>query len=298
VTRDSQGTRTIVILFGALLLLGARHVHVIHDSDYSHSIRTTGNLRPAIYSRTGLPLAISRPVFHVFHKSRRPPSKVLAKALLKEGSGKNLTAPGYVIKNLDPDAAKRIRPHVTDDFVLQSSRKRFYPFRELFSHPLGFLGDDGHGLEGLEHAWNKLLRGGPVYSSLSVPVQAILAHELRKALRDRTEANWAGAILADGRSGEILGWTQEPRYNPNRFRTEDQNKFRSRLLVDYYEPGSVFKIWSALMAIRWQKEKTVYYCPGEKMIFGFPLRCDKPHGRVQLPEILAHSCNLGMNQRG
>ena len=121
--------------------------------------------------------------------------------------------------------------------------KRFYPQRELGAQVLGVVGTDGHGLEGLELAFedelsgqseklqgtrdargrNLLLQGTPetagrqgatVTLTLDRQVQYVAEKALDRAVEE-SKAIGGMLVVLDPRTGELLAIAQSPRFNPN-----------------------------------------------------------------------------------
>ena len=60
-----------------------------------------------------------------------------------------------------PDAPELVwrLPYKLDGIGFMKESRRFYPNKELGAHALGYVGLDNIGLEGLEAAYDKLVRG-------------------------------------------------------------------------------------------------------------------------------------------
>lgn len=122
--------------------------------------------------------------------------------------------------------------------------KRYYPYRSLASHVIGFCGTDGDGLYGVEAYYNKLLTGedGRVTSAQDVngndisskyesyvdavdgtsimltidwSVQSILEKYTEEAFQDTRARNRVCGIVMDVNTGEILGMATKPDFDLN-----------------------------------------------------------------------------------
>ncbi len=102
------------------------------------------------------------------------------------------------------------------------------------------------------------------------------------------------------RNGEILCMLSNPSFDPQyppdvESDTEKyKGVFLNRLLSAAYTPGSVFKLVTAAAAIENIEdiEHKVYQCDGKLNVNGNLVTCLSAHGKVNLEEALAQSCNV------
>ena len=149
--------------------------------------------------------------------------------------------------------------------------KRYYPNDVLAANLLGFVGTDDKGLDGVEQALDKYIKGEvtesfiyadtqerPILESIFAPhgyqgdrcktiqltidsaIQFIVEQELDKAMAENSPVAIT-CIAMDPRTGEILAMANRPTYNPNRFWDYDQEIWKNRAVSYIYEPGSTFK---------------------------------------------------------
>jgi len=151
--------------------------------------------------------------------------------------------------------------------ALVPETRRYYPKVELASQLLGFVGDDGEGLEGLELARDTDLRGEAVRVrslrdgagrlsladapetearegarielTLDQGVQLTAERALSAAVQ-RSRALSGVAVVMDPTNGEVLAMASYPPYNPNAAR--DPAVVRNRPVTDAFEPGSTMKV--------------------------------------------------------
>ncbi len=236
--------------------------------------------------------------------------------------------PVRILRGVDRDLEKRIRELILETgnsrFVgIQEEYTRYYPNRSTASNLLGFVGVDGKGLEGLEYALNEHLGGG--FSSALIyvdgglgkiymhPLKGMLGEErdvvltldlgvqsILEKIRDEIVRRWkprkVSMILMDLRSGEILGLTTYPYYDPNRFSRYPPEKRRNYVATDIFEPGSIMKPFF----VGWAYEKgyvspefTVNTGRGRIKVYDRYVRDTRRLGRITLKEILVHSSNVG-----
>ncbi|MGB8908365.1 MAG: penicillin-binding protein 2, partial [Candidatus Cybelea sp.] len=148
----------------------------------------------------------------------------------------------------------------------------------LASTILGFVGTDENGLDGIEYAYDGMLRGQSGRVTLEadefgrpipfgaervvVPAQPGLDVELtidpylqfvaERALAKQVSEFHAldgTAIVMDPWSGEILAMANLPNFDPNRFWKYGDEQRRDRAVMDAYEPGSTYKLITAAAAL-------------------------------------------------
>ena len=139
--------------------------------------------------------------------------------------------------------------------------------------------------------------GDDIYFTVREPIQSIIEDELEK-LCEEWKPKVAYAIMADPKTGDILGIAQRPTFNPNKKILEKDIPFiRMRFATDVFEPGSIMKPISIAGAldnnIVTPNEKI--YCEKGRWHFAKkPLR-DAGHSYEYLTvsEIVQKSSNIG-----
>ncbi|MHB8355947.1 MAG: peptidoglycan D,D-transpeptidase FtsI family protein [Vulcanimicrobiaceae bacterium] len=148
----------------------------------------------------------------------------------------------------------------------------------MASTVLGFVGIDDNGLDGIEYAYDGLLRGQtgkmtietdefgrPIpfgHRQVLVPAKAGLSLELtidsylqyvaETALAAQVKqyrARSGTAIVMDPNTGAVLALANVPDYDPNRFWRFPARDRSDRAVLDAYEPGSTYKLVTAAAAI-------------------------------------------------
>jgi cell division protein FtsI (penicillin-binding protein 3) len=153
--------------------------------------------------------------------------------------------------------------------------RRYYTSQSLAAQLVGFVGEDAEGLEGVERAYDEALQGGssrvaslvdargrsvlrepPAPQAVRVGARVELALDVGLQLaaeqalsRAVTQARaTAGMLVAiDPRTGEVLALANAPTFNPNLPR--QGAPLRNRAVLDTYEPGSTFKIFTVAGAL-------------------------------------------------
>lgn len=151
-------------------------------------------------------------------------------------------------------------------------------------------------------------------------IQRIAEKYMEQAVEENQLANGACAIVIDVKTGEILAMTTKPDFNLNDpFVITDEEKlaeiheypegeernvkysealnklWRNKAVVDAYEPGSTFKIFTSAMAIEENviSNNDTFYCNGSKRVANYNIGCWKHagHGSQTFARAVQNSCN-------
>jgi cell division protein FtsI (penicillin-binding protein 3) len=224
---------------------------------------------------------------------------------------------------VSPDAAAKVTRLGLAGVQLIPERRRFYPNGELAGPLLGFADRDGHGLSGLELAYDRELRGAsaelsarrdahgnvlptvasapaartgrPVRLALDLRLQHFAESALAESLK-KTGARHATLVAIDPWSGEIVALAEAPGFDPNRFWLEDKSLYRARAFVDGFEPGSTMKPFSVAVALEAGvvRPDDVFDCEnGSYRIGRRTIRDFHPHGLLTVSDIVRVSSNIG-----
>ncbi|WP_257544178.1 penicillin-binding protein 2 [Sphingopyxis sp. DBS4] len=208
--------------------------------------------------------------------------------------------PTYIRRRALPDQVAAVNAIGDVGFDFPREKERLYPQLSLAAQVLGFTDAEGHGVTGVEGAFDKQLtdkatRGEPLALSIDARVQGVLESELGNAVTNLEAIGGAGIIL-DVHTGEVLAMTSLPTYNPNKLVAGDMAARRNAVTYNLYELGSVIKplsIGAAIdsgvvtsMAKRYDATKPL-------AIAGFHIRDSHMMGRwLNVPETLIHSSNI------
>ena len=179
--------------------------------------------------------------------------------------------------------------------------RRVYPHGELFSHVLGYADIDNRGLAGLEKFLDRNEVPGEERSvtlSLHLPAQHVLRDELLLALGE-FRARGAVACLMDVHSGEIAALVSLPDFDANHPMKSPPRARFNQATLGVYEPGSVFKPFTAAMALETAglQPENVFDVRAPMRIGGFSIKDFHPQERpLNIAEILVHSSNIGAAQ--
>ena len=189
-----------------------------------------------------------------------------------------------------------------------AENRRFYPGGETASHILGHVNVDNQGIAGIEkhidtsgladlhQAGFALERGQePVQLSLDLRVQHALRDELGKALK-RYKAIAAIGVVLDVRTGEVVGMSSLPDYNPNNpVEALDRDRL-NRGTVGVFEMGSTFKTFTTAMALDSGQINLQDTFDATKPLRVASFTIDDFHGKrrwLSVPEIYIYSSNIG-----
>lgn len=234
-------------------------------------------------------------------------------------------------RRLSYEIADKIENLHFDGVYLLKESKRYYPHNEMLSHVLGYVGIDNQGLSGLELEYDGILTGEygsiqyfsdakgnnlernsvyvepedglDIYLTVDYGIQSSIERELDNVvLRYNPDGAWA--IAMDPNTGEILGMSSRPNFNPNNYKNYDTETINRNMAIwASYEPGSTFKILTLSAAVNEGKVdliKDTFYDGGSINVGGARIKCWKHggHGSQTFLEVVQNSCNPGFVELG
>ncbi|HUI45323.1 MAG TPA: penicillin-binding protein 2 [Nitrospirota bacterium] len=298
--------------------------------------------RGTIYDRMGRELAVSLDVDSVYGipskiDNPRELAQRLARILREDPRKLEHKLEGdkqfvWLSRKVDPAKAARVRELDSDDIRLRTEARRFYPKKALAGPLLGFTGIDNHGLEGLEHAYDDILRGvngwvlaekdargrmvfpgGPgfqfrmpkpgndVILTIDEVIQHIAEKELDAALAT-SHAKGGVCIVMNPQTGEVLALSVRASgygraaFNPNEPQQYKPAEWRNRAVTDAFEPGSIFKPILAAAAL---EERVVHplerfdCSAGKIQLADRVIKDAEEHGVLTFTDVIAESSNVG-----
>jgi len=229
-------------------------------------------------------------------------------------------------RGLSYEIADKINNLNIDGVYLLKEGKRNYPYKNVLSHVLGYVGIDNQGLSGIESYYDNYLTGtdGAIkylsdgrgnrlnisesyqepYSGLNVlltidlDLQLAVENELDIAM-SKYNPEHALIMAMEPNTGEVLAMASRPNFDSNNYKNYDIEIINRNLPVWMtYEPGSTFKIVTYASAI---EEKAIdifkdtFYDTGSVKVGGATLHCWKHegHGYQTYLEVIQNSCNPG-----
>ncbi len=140
----------------------------------------------------------------------------------------------------------------------------------------------------------KPLDGLNVVLTLDQGVQHILESEANRLVQEFSPESLS-IIAVKPSTGEILGLTNRPTYDPNLTHTRLPERLRNSAVMDIYEPGSIFKLvtLAAVLNERVAEPTTHVFCENGEFFYAEQvLKDSKPYGRLTVHEALAVSSNI------
>jgi len=220
-------------------------------------------------------------------------------------------------KKAAPEQVKKIKELKLSGIYVDEKDFRFYPFNELGSHLLGYVGptkesDVPAGRYGMERQFDELLMGMPGTVSgdqINRPVQGedlVLtidqniqgrAEDILQNLIKKYRAVGGTVIVQEPKTGNILALGSYPNFDPNNYSKAEISSFLNPAQQAVYEPGSVFKVISMASALdaKAVTPATTYYDSGHLTLNGKVIRnWDlKSHGNQTMTEVIEKSLNTG-----
>ncbi len=176
-------------------------------------------------------------------------------------------------RQLSYELAEKINSLNYDGVYLVKESKRYYPYGNLLSHTLGYVGIDNQGLSGLELNYDKYLTGvdgaikylsdgkghrlnlEEVYMApqsgmnLSLTIDLDLQLAVEKELNnviDMYNPEDALILAMNPKTGEVLAIANRPDFDPNNYKDYSTETINRNLAIwKTYEPGSTFNIVTA-----------------------------------------------------
>ena len=229
-------------------------------------------------------------------------------------------------RRLSYEIADKIEELKFDGVYLLKEAKRYYPYKTLLAHVLGYVGIDNQGLSGLELQYDKYLTGeagaikyfsdakgnkltlSDVYVkpqdgmdlqlTIDINIQKSIERELDNVV-NMMNPDMALAVVMNPKTGEVLGMSSRPTFDPNNYKNYSTEVLSRNLPIwASYEPGSTQKIITTAASI---EEKVIdiynehFFDSGGVTVDGARIRCWKAggHGDQTFLQVLQNSCNPG-----
>ncbi len=232
-----------------------------------------------------------------------------------------------VKRKIDAQSAYELRKKNISGLYYTLDTQRNYPFGNSLAQILGFTNIDNAGQSGIESYYDKYLTGvdGFAYTSTdmagrelessvtkyvpSIPgcnvtlsvdsnIQSF-ADSAVTAAATEFSAKSASMIVMDVNTGGILAMSKSPSFDLNDPPRNDLDLLnelsRNTMIVDMYEPGSTFKIFTTAAALEAGVvgDNDTFFCAGSRTVDGQRIRCWRSigHGSQHLAEGVKNSCN-------
>lgn len=199
---------------------------------------------------------------------------------------------------------------------------RRYPYGNMFAHAVGYV---DHGRTGLESTANFYLYSSHtnVFDRINKDLKeekqigdnvvTTLDTRLQKVAYDALGDRRGAVVVMESKTGKLKAMVSKPDFDPGRisenwdYLTNEEDSTKATLLnratQALYPPGSTFK---TIMTVEYIKEHPEdygdysYQCRGSAQFHGHTMNCygGEVHGKVDLEESLAHSCNTSFGNIG
>ncbi len=247
-----------------------------------------------------------------------------------------------VVRRIEKEAADKVKALNINGVLVSPDTKRYYPNNNFLSHVLGSTNSDGKGLTGVELEYDSYLSGTPgmkiaeldknnrdlpyTISQFTSPINGkdveltideniqSFAEKIAEQAYEDNKAKAVSILVMDPKTGEILAMVNKPDFNPNnpyegadKFEGANdsdklQKMWRNRLVNDTFEPGSIFKVFTAITGLEENvvNKDTQFVDNGSISVGGINPKCWKAggHGVQNFPEIIKNSCNVGFVELG
>jgi cell division protein FtsI (penicillin-binding protein 3) len=334
------------VVFGALFVAIGRRCYnlqvgegerlkVMAEEQYLREIELPPR-RGRILDRNGAELASTADVDSIYCNPRRFPdahdaARRLARVLGLESHEleKRLAQRRYfawVKRKVTPDEVTAVRALQLPGVAFTREPRRFYPNRTLAATVMGQSGTDGSGLDGVELAYDRYLRGSSTSvqgvrdalgrelfvetstdaagaagagSDVVLTIDRYLTFITERAIADaaaRTHAKSVVGVMLDPRNGEILAMASVPSFNPNDAGGAAEGATRNRAITDTFEPGSTMKTFTIAGALDAGvvRPDDRFDCMMGRMLVGkYTIHDTHPHGILTVAEVFKFSSNIG-----
>ena len=341
--------KIMLLLFGFILLMVIFKVFYVQVFDYKKLSNLASDLwsrnlpieasRGKILDRIGIVLADNVTTTSLVLvpnqiKNKREVTNELAKILnvsyneMKKHVFKNTSIERVhpLGRRLSYEVADKIEALKFDGVYLLKEAKRYYPYKTLLAHVLGYVGIDNQGLSGLELQYDKYLTGeagaikyfsdakgnkltlSDVYVkpqdgmdlqlTIDINIQKSVERELDNVV-NMMNPDMALAVVMNPKTGEVLAMSSRPTFDPNNYKNYSSEVLSRNLPIwASYEPGSTQKIITTAASI---EEKVIdiynehFFDTGGVTVDGARIRCWKAggHGDQTFLQVLQNSCNPG-----
>ncbi|MEM8560458.1 MAG: penicillin-binding transpeptidase domain-containing protein, partial [Bacteroidota bacterium] len=235
----------------------------------------------------------------------------------------------YVLLDSDMNQAQveRLRALNLRALIVTGEYGRRYTYGTLAAHLLGHVDRDINGLAGIELQYDEALRGtegrrpyqrdrhgakhvvvggrvtepqqgDDLVLTIDLVRQSILEAELARGVQE-AGATWGTAIAMDVHTGAILAMANVPTYDPNRPGSFAENVRRNHAITDQIEPGSTFKLISAIAAVEngiVSMTDSIKTGTGWVTMAGHTFRDTHGYGTITFAEAIAKSSNVAFTK--
>jgi len=287
--------------------------------------------RGLIYDRRGRVVAnnVTRPSLYAYPVNQRELEEVsryleklyrLKRGTARQEYGLKVNTFRWIDRMMSDEWAAQIEKTAPTGLKLREETERSYPYGSIGKQVLGFTNIDNMGQSALEMTLDSVLAGKPGKADIQVDgrrryyrvkeqalvppiegqsvvltvdwaLQEIFEEELRTGVEEY-HAKWGMGAFVDCRTGEILAMAH---YDPNE--ANPDKPFRLRAVTDQFEPGSIFKAFTAAAILDNEVigfDDSVYCEEGKWKTDSHTLHDDHEYGWLDLRHIIEYSSNIGV----
>jgi cell division protein FtsI (penicillin-binding protein 3) len=229
----------------------------------------------------------------------------------------------HLVRNLSETQKESVESWDIPGLILTPTFARRYNYNQAAAHVLGHVDSDGRGIAGVELQYDAFLHGeegrravkrdrrgvikafvgGQVVEprhgesivlTIDLVRQTILEEELARGVRE-SGAQWGTAIAMDPHTGGILAMASFPTYDPNRAASFPESSRRLHAVTDRLEPGSTFKMVTAIAAIEQglvTPYDTIDTGAGWAVFGGRTMRDARAYGKLSFEDVIKYSSNV------
>ena len=304
------------------------------DARYLRTVKMPAS-RGSIVDRNGEPLAVSTPVDSVWANPKdalEHPDKLAEVAQLLNQDSAELSRRlsqrigrefVYLRRHVKPELSDQIAKLDAPGVSLQREYRRYYPAAETTAHVLGFTDIDDRGQEGLELAYDEWLSGeagakrvikdsrgrivedvelvkpvrpgGELTLTMDRRIQYLAFRELHRSVVAHG-AESGSVVVLDPRTSEVLAMANYPSFNPNGRNKGGAASHRNRAVTDFFEPGSVMKVFTIAAALesgKFTPRTRINTSPGWIQLGPYTAHDARDFGVLDVTGILTKSSNVG-----
>ena len=232
-----------------------------------------------------------------------------------------------VKKSVPFEIGEKLRALKLNGVYFSVDYARSYPFAEYLAQVVGYTNADGEGQNGLEGYYDGYLRGtdgksltgtdnkgielesnvtgylpsipgADLQTTLDVGIQGF-AEKAAAGAMEEWQAKAVNVLVMNVKTGGIAAMAHVPSYSLDdipRSDVEMLNAYsKNTMIVDVYEPGSTFKIFTTAAAIEEGvvNDSSSFFCSGAKIVDGQRIKCwrSRGHGSQCLRDGVKNSCN-------
>lgn len=229
-------------------------------------------------------------------------------------------------KGMIPDVADQISSLKLPGIYSYKEFRRYYPSKDETAHIIGFTDIEGHGQEGMELGFDKMLKGtdgakkvlrdghGNIIEVMEEITQPVPGQDLTLSIDERLQhlafrevknaylhhrARAASAVLLDSHTGEVLAMVNLPSFNPNNRQKIQPNLTRNRAMTDLFEPGSTMKPLAVACALELGLTRpgtVINTNPGLMHVGSNIVKDGHNYGVINVARVLQKSSNVGVTK--